>query len=79
MGTQQGAARVTSVLGRWDEVPDSTTIARKILSCVARVNQGFGARHVVSILRGKGTPKVLEKRHETLSTFGLLKDFAEPT
>jgi ATP-dependent DNA helicase RecQ len=65
-------------LGEMDEVPDATTIARKILSCVARVNQGFGARHVLSVLRGKATPKVLEKGHDKLSTFGLLQEYAEP-
>lgn len=64
-------------LGEMEEVPDSTTIARKILSCVARVNQSFGARHVASVLRGKGTPKVVEKGHDKLSTFGLLKHVAE--
>jgi ATP-dependent DNA helicase RecQ len=73
----QGCGACDVCLGEMDEVPDSTTIARKVLSCVARVNQSFGARHVVSVLRGRATAKVVEKGHDQLSTFGLLKDVAE--
>ncbi|MFN7022451.1 MAG: RecQ family ATP-dependent DNA helicase [Phycisphaerales bacterium] len=58
-------------------VPDSATIARKILSCVYRLRQsagfGFGAGHVTEVLRGAMTAKVLQRGHQNLSTFGLLR------
>jgi ATP-dependent DNA helicase RecQ len=56
-----------------DTVPDSTTIARKILSCVARVRQGRGIAHVADVLLGKASEKVLAAGHAELSTFGLLR------
>ena len=57
-----------------DAVADSTTLARKILSCVARVKQGWGTGHVTDVLVGRATEKVVASGHSQLSTFGLLKD-----
>jgi ATP-dependent DNA helicase RecQ len=59
-----------------DPVGDSRTLARKILSCVARVRQTWGTAHVTDVLAGKATDKVLAARHHDLSTFGLLKEEA---
>lgn len=54
---------------------DATTSAQKLLSCVYRVkeNGGFstGLHHVVDILLGKETEKVLKWRHHQISTFGI--------
>src|SRR5262245_45575856 len=61
-------------LGDTEPLPDADVIAQKILSCVARVEQRFGVKHVVDVLRGAGTEKVRGFRHEQLSTYGLLKD-----
>ena len=55
-----------------DEIPGSTEIARKILSCVARVREGFGAAYIIDVLRGRSTQKTVERRHNELSTFGIL-------
>jgi len=49
-------------------------LARKILSCVARVGQRFGATHVASVLRGHASEQVVARGHDKLSTFGLLPD-----
>jgi ATP-dependent DNA helicase RecQ len=57
--------------------PESVVIAQKILSCVARVKEGFGINHVLNILRGRNDIKVAKYRHEQLSTFGLLKNESE--
>src|SRR3954447_12984655 len=59
-----------------DRVPDSRTLAQKILSCVARVKQTWGTTHVTDVLTGKATEKVVQSRHHELSTFGLLKEEA---
>lgn len=59
-------------LGELESVADATTIAQKILSCVVRVRESFGAGHVVSVLRGERSAKVLDRQHDALSTFGLL-------
>jgi len=60
-----------------DIMEDSTTIAQKILSCVARVDQRFGIKHVVDVLRGANTEAVRERGHDVLSTHGILKQWPE--
>ncbi|CAG0994366.1 ATP-dependent DNA helicase RecQ [Phycisphaerales bacterium] len=62
-------------LGELNTVPDSHDTARKIISCVARVNQSFGAAYVAEVLTGANTRKVREWKHDQLSTYGLLKHF----
>jgi ATP-dependent DNA helicase RecQ len=61
-------------LGDTQEVPDATVIAQKVLSCVARVKEGFGIGHVIDVLRGQNNLKVQQRDHDKLSTFGILKD-----
>jgi ATP-dependent DNA helicase RecQ len=60
------------------DVPEAVIVAQKILSCVARVNQGFGIGHVTSVLRGENTDNVRKRGHEKLSTYGLLKSHGKP-
>ena len=50
---------------------DGTVEAQKLLSCVYRTGQYFGAGHVIDVLRGKDTPKVRQHRHGSLSTYGI--------
>ena len=59
-------------LGELESVADPVTLARKILSGVARVGQRFGAAHVTSVLRGHASEPVQSRGHNTLSVFGLL-------
>lgn len=59
-----------------DPVADSTVMAQKILSCVARVKQGWGMGHVTDVLLGRASEKVQAAGHDQLSTFGLLKNEA---
>ena len=60
---------------------DATDAARKLLSTIYRVQQmsgiSFGAGHLMDILRGKATDKVVQYGHERLSTFGLGADLSE--
>jgi ATP-dependent DNA helicase RecQ len=56
-----------------DRVADSTVVARKILSCVARVKQTWGVGHVADVLLGRSSDKVQAAGHDELSTFGLLQ------
>jgi ATP-dependent DNA helicase RecQ len=61
-------------LGDMALLPDALIVAQKILSCVARVHERFGAGHVISILRGESNDKITRFGHEHLSTYGLLRD-----
>src|SRR5262249_54972397 len=60
-----------------EPLDDAQTVAKKILSCVGRVEQRFGVGHVVSVLRGENTDAVRSRGHETLTTYALLKDFSK--
>jgi ATP-dependent DNA helicase RecQ len=53
------------------ECYDATVDARKALSCVYRVGQRFGMRHVVDVLRGADNERVRNLRHNELSTHGI--------
>ena len=63
------------------ELIDATEAARKILSCIYRVQQAsgtaFGAGHIMDILRGKSTEKMAQHAHDKLSTFGIGADWSE--
>jgi ATP-dependent DNA helicase RecQ len=73
-GMLAGCGACDVCLGELEAVPDATTIARKILSCVYRVGQRFGTAHVADVLKGSKAAKIVERGHDQLSTFGLLKD-----
>jgi len=53
------------------ETYDATVDAQKALSCVFRVGQRFGVGHVVDVLRGAQTQRVLDLKHDQLSTYGI--------
>jgi len=66
-------------LGEIPELADATTVARKILSCVYRVGESFGAAHVADVLRGGRTERIRRLGHDRLSTYGLLAELDRHT
>jgi ATP-dependent DNA helicase RecQ len=58
---------------------DATVTAQKILSCVARAGERFGAAHIVDVLAGANTERVRRWGHEKLSTHGILKNVDRKT
>ena len=60
-------------LGELRSADDSVVLAQKILSCVVRCEQRYGAGHVADVLRGAATERVRQTGHDGLSTFGLLR------
>lgn len=63
-------------LGETEEVPDALIVAQKIVSCVVRVRESFGVGHVSAVLRGEQTERIRERKHDQLSTYGLLKGYS---
>jgi ATP-dependent DNA helicase RecQ len=55
---------------------DATVAAQKALSCAYRTGQRYGAGHLIDILIGKATERVLSMGHERLSTFGVGEDLS---
>ena len=60
-------------LNEIEGLSDGTVLAQKILSCVARAGERFGAEHIVDVLLGANTERVRRWRHEQLTTYGLMK------
>jgi len=56
---------------------DGTVQMQKLLSSIYRVDQRFGAGHVIDVLRGTVSDKVTQWRHDRLSTFGIGSDISE--
>jgi ATP-dependent DNA helicase RecQ len=63
-------------LGELDYAPDPLVLAQKIVSCVARLEQRFGADYTSKVLAGSTDQRIVAARHDRLSTHGLLKDSA---
>ena len=56
---------------------NATEAAQKLLSCIYRTGQRFGAGHVLDVLRGKESDRVFQLGHQTLSTYGIGSDLSQ--
>jgi ATP-dependent DNA helicase RecQ len=59
------------------ELWDGTVAAQKALSAVTRTGQRFGVVHLVDLLRGKPTEKMMQFGHHELPTFGVGQELDE--
>lgn len=50
---------------------DGLEVAQKALSCVYRMNQGFGIQAVIEVLRGQDTQRVRQHAWQNLTTYGI--------
>ncbi|MGC8201467.1 DNA helicase RecQ [Aliiroseovarius sp. PTFE2010] len=57
------------------EVFDGTAAVRKALSAALRTGESFGAGHLIDILLGNRTDKVIQRRHDDLPTFGVGQEY----
>jgi ATP-dependent DNA helicase RecQ len=55
---------------------EASEAARKILSCVYRVGQSFGIKHVVDVLRGSDSERIRNFGYHRLSTFGIGMEYS---
>jgi ATP-dependent DNA helicase RecQ len=61
-------------LGDLDSMEDALETAQKILSCVLRLREGYGAEYTTLVLIGSEEERILNSGHDALSTYGLLSD-----
>jgi len=54
---------------------DATEVVQKILSAVIKTEERFGGNYVVDVLRGARLQVIYDRGHESLSVFGIVKDF----
>ena len=53
------------------ETFDATVPAQKLLSCVARTGQRFGANYIIDVLLGSDHERIFRFGHDELSTYGI--------
>ena len=59
------------------ETIDGTIIAQKIISCMSQVNERFGMSYISDILCGSKSKKIIGNRHNTLTTYGIGKEYSK--
>jgi ATP-dependent DNA helicase RecQ len=62
-------------LGKLEIVENALVIGQKILSCVLRVRERYGADYVSLVLTGSREQRIVAAGHDQLSTWGILSDF----
>ena len=73
-GEGPGCGACDVCLGELPLVEDSQVVAQKILSCVVRCRQSYGAGHIADVLRGADTDRIRRAGHDQLTTYGLLEN-----
>ncbi|MEP1201872.1 DNA helicase RecQ [Tateyamaria sp.] len=59
------------------DVFDGTTAVRKALSAMLRTDEWFGAGHLIDILLGAKTEKIMQRGHDKLPTYGVGKEYSK--
>ena len=59
------------------ETFDATTPVRMALSAALRTDEWFGAGHLIDILMGAKTEKIIQRNHDSLPTYGVGKEFSK--
>ena len=60
-----------------EDLVDITIPAQKFLSCVKRTGEIFGVNHVIDVLRGSQSQKVLARGHDRLSTYDIGREYSQ--
>ncbi len=74
---QENCASCDNCTAPAQQKSDITIPAQMFLSCVKRVNETFGISHIIDILRGSKSAKVLKFNHHKLSTHGIGKEYSK--
>lgn len=61
------------------EITNITTDAQKIFSCIKRMHQRYGTGLVTDVLKGSNSGKIKSLGFNTLSTYGIMKDYSKDT
>ncbi len=69
----EGCGACDVCLGELRPIDEPKIVAQKILSCVVRCEQRYGAAQIADVLRGANTERVRRANHDKLSTYGLLR------
>lgn len=53
---------------------DVTILVQKFLSCMIRTGCNYGASYIIAVLRGSKSKRIIENKHNEISTYGIGKD-----
>ena len=56
---------------------DGTVAVQKVLSCVYRTDQRFGAHYIIDVLMGADDKRIRDMGHDALSVFGIGTEYAK--
>jgi ATP-dependent DNA helicase RecQ len=56
------------------KVFEGSTQAQQLLSCILRLKQDTSVQYVIDVLRGKNIRRILDAKHNELSTYGIGKE-----
>jgi ATP-dependent DNA helicase RecQ len=74
-GDEQGACGNCDICLNPPKTIDGTIAAQKIISCVYRTGQMFGAQYVIDVLLGKDDERIQKFGHDKISTFGIGSEY----
>jgi len=66
-------------LGELSRVDDALATGQKILSCIVRLDERFGGNYTALVLAGSREKRIIENKHDELSTYALLSDYSKDT
>ena len=66
-------------LNEVETVADAVTLGQKIVSCVVRLEQRYGADYTAKVLTGSEEQRITERGHDQLSTHGILAEHSLKT
>jgi len=59
------------------ETIDGTIISQKIMSCTSQVNERFGMSYIADILCGSRNKRIIDNRHDALTSHGIGKEYSK--
>lgn len=74
-GDEQGACGNCDICLNPPKTIDGTIAAQKLISCVYRTGQMFGAQYVIDVLLGKDDERIQKFGHDKISTFGIGSEY----
>ncbi len=59
------------------ELWDASVEAQKFMSAIFRTEQRFGASYIIDVLRGSAIDKIIERKHNKLSVYGIGRELSK--
>lgn len=75
--SEQNCAMCDNCLAGEKQLVDITIPAQMFLSCIKRTDEIFGVNHIIDVLRGSQSQKVIKFGHQNLSTYDIGKDYSK--